>query len=304
MPVPSEEAFSLRLELYYDVSETLVYLNGSLALRTSALYTDSSLPSATEHSFFKSHQTSGVVVDDLRSESLLIPYIKPSADLKNEEDDSSEISFDYTSIGNLPAKVATTLGKGSYVELPEVMNNRTGETSKALMLHTASGNNDVLRMYTTEKMSNSTCIAFEADIMIDTAVSGIVYQLCMDSEYTRAYMINVKASGGVISMYDAANKGGALAAVHTNLSDNVAKVGEWFNLRIEFYKGNADTVRFKIFVNGEHIATSSNYYRSSDSDAPINSITGCYFYTMLASNADIYIENVSIVESAATYSEK
>lgn len=139
--------------------------------------------------------------------------------------------------------------------------------------------------------------------MIDTSKSGLVFQLCMDSNYKRAYMINVRASGGVVSMYDAANKGGALAATNTDITSNAANVGEWFNLKIEFYKGTSDTIRFKIYVNGEQVATSSNYYRDANGDAPINTVTGVYFYTMLTSNADIYVENFSIVEEAKTFTE-
>ena len=301
--VSAGEEFVLRIELYLDKNEAFVYIDGELKMRTGAMFTDSVSPSSVGGSFVLGCSAIELKCDGLISESLFIPYKKPSASLGNREDGAKEITFDYSSVGNLPSNVATTLGNGSYMKLTEVNNTLTDSTSKALMLHTVNGNNDIIRMWTTEKAENSSCIAFSADMMIDAKSSGVIYQLVMDSNYTRAYMINVTVGGGYISFYDAANKSGEFAAVHTNLKDNAVKVGEWFNIRVEFYKGSAQTVRFKVYINGEHIGTSSNYYRSSNSDAPINSITGAYIYTMNAAKLDIYIENVSIVESGDVFKE-
>ena len=71
------------------------------------------------------------------------------------------------------------------------------------------------------------------------------------------YMLAMKIQDGKVHIWDSSSQNGS--RVEQDLGYSVP-LGEWFKLRIEYYTGDAETVRIKVYVNGELIAVSDNYY--------------------------------------------
>ena len=80
-----------------------------------------------------------------------------------------------------------------------------------------------------------------------------------------------------------------------DLTDYVINNGEWFNLRIEYYRGDGNSVRFKVYLNGECVAISDNFYGSEKSGAAVNSrVESIYFYSLMSTTGTLYFDNVSL----------
>ena len=50
------------------------------------------------------------------------------------------------------------------------------------------------------------------------------------------------------------------SGVKSGTNVTTARMGEWFDLRIEFYEGDRDTIKIKTYVNEDLVYESSNYY--------------------------------------------
>jgi hypothetical protein len=72
-------------------------------------------------------------------------------------------------------------------------------------------------------------------------------------------MLAIKIQDGRVHIWDSSSQGGS--RVEQDLKYSVP-LGEWFNLRIENYTGDKDTVRIKVYINDELIAVSDNFYDS------------------------------------------
>jgi len=100
----------------------------------------------------------------------------------------------------------------------------------------------------------ASCYVFDADLAITDGNSGYTIQLVLGS---RSYMMAFKLTDEKIMLWDSSSQNST--KVERNLSAEVNR-NEWFNLRVEYYFGDHYTVRAKIYVNGEIIAVSDNYY--------------------------------------------
>ena len=154
-------------------------------------------------------------------------------------------------------------------------------------------------------MGAYTQVAFETDIMLDLKSEEHAYQIFFSAKERKgyAYMLQFRKSGNTIVLTDnsnTSNKDGNTATLASNL-----KNGEWFNLRVEYYKSAvANDIRIKIYINGSLAAISDNYYGSENAaKTPATLIEEVCFYSFGATQGTLYFDNVSLTGSNATCNE-
>ena len=185
---------------------------------------------------------------------------------------------------------------------------REDGAGKALLMNSHNNGGDYIYIQETSGMLNAQCFIIEADIRISTPDSGAVAQLQFSPD---AYMLNFGASdksgdGTVdendhILIYEQSNSDKSNWVM--NNFGNVAKVDEWFNLRLEYYPGDADTVRIKIFVNDKVIAVTDTFYGKipEGNATPKANFTHARFIIPSARNCDLYIDNIFVTKTNDLY---
>ena len=164
---------------------------------------------------------------------------------------------------------------------------------------TAEGDNNVLQFnskvsaasygdgltFDTTGLVGENCIVFESDICVASASINDIIQIRIGD----FYRLRLNKSGSGIRIYEMLETSGAVTpkTVTTSL-----KMGEWFRLRIECYKSddNLEAPRFKIFINGQHVLTSENYYGINGNNANETASTVLFRAYKSAEN-EIYFDN-------------
>ena len=148
-----------------------------------------------------------------------------------------------------------------------------------------------------------TALIAEADICINSCTTnGTMMQISL----VDAYMIQIDVSGDRVTLAENTMTSGT-DKYKTDLGV-VKQIGQWFNLRVEYYIGDIDTVRIKVFIDGEHVLTSKNYYTrkpslegTDEQPAPATTFETLQFFCLKASNITTYIDNIYVDRSADVY---
>lgn len=161
-----------------------------------------------------------------------------------------------------------------------------------------------------EKVTSANAFVFDTDLKIDYAEgttysnSAVKLQLgSKDTSSTYAYFLlfYLDDETETLKMFDK----GANGVNNWAMTD--VKSGEWFNLHIEYYKVSADEMLALVFVNGELIYISNNFYTTNvhgDDAWPVYSnnftasngssymgVNGVYLTTNKSTDATVYIDN-------------
>ena len=182
--------------------------------------------------------------------------------------------------------VSSSYGSGGYTEIVTDPKDPANSVLKSVVF---AGSNDALK-FTVGGSSSAGCLTFEADIMIES-VSGTDYffQLYMGSN---VYMVDFLYQGGKVVLRDNSTNAGN---GKTGMLNFTAELGEWFNLRIEFYTNADDPAKptVKIYKNGTLTATSTNFYNSHVAgNTPATGFGTVHFWSMRRSNSVMYVDNV------------
>ena len=220
----------------------------------------------------------------------------------NSENGAALITFEGSATGDLPISVIHKLvSTGSAVTVETV--NRNGADTKVLALDTNPGGNDRVTVGVTAKKDGYNCIAFEADLCFsdfsvtnDTTVTQLMFG--------DAFMLNMICDkNGNISIENPSSPSWSTAKVYDICE--VGSLGEWFKLRIEFYPGNADTVRFHIYLNDTLIAVSNNYrgnFKESP-EAPKTTASDFSIYAISAADGVVMLDNVSLSQMVKSHGD-
>ena len=173
-----------------------------------------------------------------------------------KEDTSALIplTFDDYSEGELPNDSyvnSENLKSGGICGI--IADPRENSSGNVFRFETKAGKGDILRFPTGDTSMSSGCAVFEADMCFEEVSLGYTLQLSLDF----CYMVGMRFDGDTCYFFDTSSQ----TATRKD-TDFVAScpIGEWFNIRIEYYPGDEDTVRAKVYLNGELIAVSDNYY--------------------------------------------
>ena len=147
-------------------------------------------------------------------------------------------------------------------------------------------------------VKNASCYSYELDMcVLPETSSGTFAQLYL---YQDVYMISLKRSGDTINFYEHSSR---TSSVTRTMDVGVtAEVGEWFNLRVEYYPAPHGSVRIKIYFNGECVVVSDNYFGChASSPLPSTNFKNFCIYGYQKLNMDVLVDNVAVETSYQTY---
>ncbi len=217
--------------------------------------------------------------------------------IKNEIKKTPAIDFEADQIGS-DAGVRHTSGS-SY--------------SKAEVVEGPSDKGHVLRLYSAEEsgldqfffdvtaqLKSAGCYAYELDMCVlpDTSEGSFVNMYIFQD----TYMIALNREGDKIRFLEESSRSSAYS--YTQDLGIRADVGEWFNLRVEYYPGTAKTVRIKIYFNGECVAVTDNFFNSDKYEGlgePSAIYNSFAIYGMGKKTTDVLVDNIVTEKTYKTY---
>lgn len=165
-----------------------------------------------------------------------------------------------------------------------------------------TGGDDRIDFNTSSTAKNATCSILDADIcVLSTTAAGTFARIALSPNL---YMISMKREGNTIYFCETSSASGNNDYAH-DLGVSV-DVGEWFNLRVEYYLGTRESVRIKVFFNGECVAVTDNFYGSRKATDPTFQPASEYLFASVTAvsslNVDLLVDNVTVDQSYKTYS--
>lgn len=229
-----------------------------------------------------------------KAEYLFFMNIVAEKNAAFEIKDPDEIPYTYDNekLDSLPDYISlercNSSGEKKIVSATEL-----GRKGHAFMLDSKSGGNDLLYIGCPESDINAKCFIFDSDMLIRTSEEGYFLRLYLDS----AYAMGLIVENGQIRFIDTSKI--AAGKVEKDLGFT-APLDEWFNLRVEYYFG-LKLAKVKIFLNGELVATSDNYYDPNGTLVPSSYYNRLRFEVFTANNATIYFDNTVLSKSSKKY---
>ena len=301
----ADKGVSLRVELFPRNNLVYYYSGNKLVGISSVFYTpeNKNLPVASA-TIASSEVGSVMTVDNVKLEALYGVFEKLTLDsaVNEERDPKNTITFESSSTGNIPSTINKSIyGANSSVSIQNMlnplMNDGNGAWSNVLVAETFKGANDRVTFNSVSDLKEYSCVSFKMDVRIDATSKDHYYQLMFgaNSNGTCAYMLQLSPNGtGRFKILDASNSSNTDGQVCTLATG--MKFGEWINLEVKIFKGDRDSVRIQVYVNGEKIAVSSNFYGYEvDGKTPYDLIQSVSFYSFSATEAKLYIDNLSII---------
>lgn len=203
--------------------------------------------------------------------------------------------FEYDEIGKKPLDVTFTNNSSG-----SVLVVKRGD-GKALSLDSKKGGGDSVDITVGQNIINPKCFVFESDICLNSADrEGALGELSLlDNGGNVIYMLYLINDNGRVKLSDVSS---VLEdkRVMTDLGE-FASLGAWFNLKVEYYLGDHDSFRVKIYLNGNLIAVSDNYYDRNGLklDGGIGTPRQKYYSTRLSVFS--YVEAEVLIDNAVSY---
>ena len=269
-----------------------LYVNGKCVYVSSMVYSQFNRYLAVESVKISATKTqSELTLDDLRAESLNALYVP--VDIPNLENGSEKITFDYSGATNYPSAITGSLNSPApKLEVVEII--RDDEAQKVLSFTTSKSDSsvpmDVLSIDLTGKSDPVRSYVFEADLCFRDEYAGVTYQLDFKNVSKAGYRLSIHTSGSVKICENDKNSSANLV--------EVAKLGEWFNLRVEYYTpvvNGVETLKVKVFVNGELVDQTLIPGETPLSADVIPTLTTVSFHALKASSGTILLDNVGFV---------
>lgn len=297
------ETVRLRIEYFGEEKTTYIYKNKVLVARTNIIANADTYRNAVgsvELSALSS--INSLMLDNLVSETVYESFAdKTPTSEPNPE--TGKITFEKSSTGSRPLHLVTALNSDkAELRIEEMISSITGESSKVAVFVTGQENNDSIGISAEEDLSAYSAVVFEVDFMIKSNQTGPIYQLFFsragNAKEDLAYAIFInRESNGTLTLLDHSQSSTSISKSNTLATGINAKV--WNTLRVEYYKGDHESVRMKIFVNGTLVFVSDNYfgYDKTAPDthpAPQTEIKRVYFYSFLATEGEMYVDNMSL----------
>jgi len=203
---------------------------------------------------------------------------------------SGKVDFNAEEIGTLPAILAADIVTSGGTA--SVQSESTGDN--AVYFKTVAGGNDSLTVYVIDENTSYTKVTFEATLRLKTSSGGVNYQLMFDdTSGNHAYMINMRYALGYVGFYDCSSTGDGDTRNENTVTSTAATLNEEFVLKVEHIRSASGDVTMKVYIDGNLMLTSNNYYNSHKSDTPSVKIDKMRFYSQSGTVAELYIDDIS-----------
>ena len=255
------EWFKVRIEYYEGTKNTVkikAYVNDILVMVSDKYYhanTDYVVSAEQSQMVFVAPNYNfigKVYVDDLSYKQVVKGYVEETV----PESGTPEVhKFD---------DVAAQMGESikysaKYTDSATVTQEKDGDNNYLKFTKVRTDEQPYLEFFNTVNADDCNTYVFETKMKLDyTSGSKQIYMVLMcgaANNYAYNCYFNI-ADSGELTFIDF-NQGNT---VTSSANATTAKMGEWFDLRIEFYEGDRDTLKIKTYVNDILVYESSNYY--------------------------------------------
>ena len=218
--------------------------------------------------------------------------------IKNKAPELEPITFDDDTLGQQSTEIETIIASTGSIHVEK----HPSLSGNILRVKSTSDGGDEVHFPTKSSFYGAPCNVLDFDMcVLDNTDEGYFAQLYL---FPNMYMIGINRVGNTVRFYEESSYTAANSFSHD--TGAVAKIGEWFNLRIEYYTGTAETVRIKIYFNGDCVAVTNNYF-----DAKANKLDGegnvpleyqyGRLYLMQSVGCDLLIDNVIVDQNYSIY---
>ena len=219
---------------------------------------------------------------------LFIRTVKELPPIEKNETDSGVIKFDN---GQLPSSINTKFNNADSGAQAIVVPDPTDNVNNVLYFASVAGTvgGDTITFDT--QGAGTSCYVYECDFYV---TSDSADKIIMQSKMHNSYMIMFTKDGNKIRITDNATTS-ATGKYYTNIAE--VETDKWFTVRIEYYlngeEQNAlDVPKIKVFINGEYVLTSENFYGSHESGAvPKNKFDEVTVFSPKATTSYMYLDN-------------
>ena len=186
---------------------------------------------------------------------------KNSGVIKNDPIPSEPVDFEDDLVGSAPTEVTYDL-QSNGATLFVVEDKREGASGNVLELSSMPGKGDIVYV-PCNVVGLGSCFVFEGDFCVEDAKNSYIAQINVGAS---CYMLNLMLTDAKdengnsykkVKILESSSQGSPRIENDLGIS---ARLGEWFNIRIEYYLGSHDSVRIKVYFNGELAAVTDNYY--------------------------------------------
>lgn len=215
--------------------------------------------------------------------------------IKNEIVESAPIDFESENIGNTTTEAVFESSDATSA----VITDGGEERGNVLNIKSISASTyDMVEFPVRNTVVGASCNIADFDMCIlEGTENGVVLQIGLQSDM---YMLTVNVKDGVVMIHEDSSRTESLTKRH-DLGIR-ANVGEWFNLRIEHYVGNRDTVRMKVFFNGECIAVTDNFYGNySATSEPKTNYQRLRFRAMAGTDLNMLLDDIVSEQNYKVY---
>ena len=229
--------------------------------------------------------------------------------IKDEEPKPEKITFKDDVIGQLPedaeCEYSADSFKGGYYPANngfEVIKDTTADSKrgKIFKIESVKGLYNSVKFEVPGSNFSGQCFAFEADMCIPSSSLDYAVRLRMDDCYAIAF----KMYDGKVNLWDVSTTGTVIE--QTDLDIGIP-FGQWFNLKVEYYKGEHGSVRIKTYIDGILMAVSDNYYDqygkkiTQGNGTPSSTYSYVSLSTMAGLNTTILLDNVLCYKNSQAY---
>ena len=165
-----------------------------------------------------------------------------------------------------------------------------------------TGKGDSLYSQLTGAIDNPSCYTAEFDMYFSEYLAGgntSVFRMRLKGS-ANAYMLTMKYNNGQLVLGDDSESGVSQWFANARIPMN-----EWHKIRVEYYVGDASTVKIKVFLDGTQIATSTNYSgnKGDGSVAPVTEVTQMHIYSYYPVLHTTYFDNITVTATNDEYVE-
>ena len=218
------------------------------------------------------------------------------------------IDFDYEDVNDVSAEV--TLGSGSdgiVVEDPRGSGNVLHYVSAVYPGSENKYNDNSLKLVNQGVTAGASAQVFEGELCFLEAIptaDAFRIELGSEGDASNCYRITFRQSGDDIQLWEGSSSSSTNNVI--NYLGVSAKVGEWFKLKVEYYKGDDSSVRIKIYFNDKLCAVSDNYYNNNGTKltgtgTPNSTFKHTRFYALNGKRVSVLMDNIASYGSRDAY---
>ena len=211
----------------------------------------------------------------------LSPVVKIAIDIKTPLDFED---------GDIPLRVTEpSEGTGEC----KIVTDPKNSANSALRLGSSSGTGTTMSVEASNVYTAISMFSASFDILVESADAAVTHQISLcnsKSNNRKAYMIEMSVGGGIVSFSDSSSEATGAIKCDLGITDFV---GEWVNIRIEYYPDGNGGANIKVYKNNVCVFISQNHYDIQKGFSALVFIDKLRIYAMRSPASSVLFDNFS-----------